>query len=208
MAIYDLSGKLSDIVGGAGLGHPYLELQAADQTYTIKAAPYQFLVSLGIPALIGQNVTVTVAQCRQGSLLALKIAYDGAVYVLRDTSGTPVWGKQSADLASVNAAGGSVVDAATITTLTVVVEKIGVSLLSNQVRVLVRTQEQRLAWVSLGPAELLLGQGLELEAGDQVRIMLASRTATREWLALQLSNPETGQMAQLRDMSGNQYALK
>ena len=206
--IHDLTGTLVDIIGGAGLGHPYFEFTAGTTTYNIKATPYKLLVSLKIPDLIGQTVRMIFAECRQGSYVALQLIAGSDVYVFRDESGIPAWRMWAVDRNPGSANGPPRVDTASIQTVTGIVENVGASLVSNRLRVQVRSRDQQLAWVSLGPESLLLDQGFELHVGDQVSIMLAVQAENRERVALQLQNPETGQMAMIRNMEGHQYRLQ
>ena len=207
VAIHDMTGTLVDIIGGSGLGHPYFEFAAGGTTYSIKAAPYKFLANLKIPDLVGSQIRMIFAECRQGSYLALQIIAGTDVYVFRDDSGKPVWRMRPVDPNPENGSGPPLVDAASIETVTAVVESIGTSLVSNRARVQIRIRDQQLAWVSLGSESLLLDQGYDLQVGDQVRIMLALQTTSRERVALRLENPVTGQMAMIRDMEGHRYRL-
>ena len=206
--IHDLTGTLVDIIGGSGVGHPYFEFTNGNTTYNIKAAPYQLLLNLKIPDLIGQTVRMIFAECRQGSYVALQLIVGSDVYVFRDQSGKPAWRMWPVDPNSASVIRTPAVDTASIQTVTGVVENVGASLVSNQLRVQLRTRDQQLAWISLGPESLLLDQGVELQVGDQLSIMLGIQIQNRERVALQLQNPATGETAMIRNMEGHQYRLR
>jgi hypothetical protein len=201
-----MTGTLADIVGGFAIGHPYFEFIAGGTTYNIKAAPYKFLVNLKIPDLVGKQVRMIFAECRQGSFLALQIHYETNMYVLRDESGTPAWRKWPAEQDP--ASGPSLIHLNSIDAVTAVVRNIGISAISNTVRVQVRLRDQRMVWVTLGPDSLLLDQGFELQVGDRITMMFALQASNEECVALQLENHENGLMARIRDQEGHHYRLR
>jgi len=208
VSVFNMTGTLDDVVGGFALGHPYFVFTSGGTTYEIKAAPYKFLTNLNVTALIGQTVQMIFAQCRQGSYVALQITdLAGVVYVFRDENGKPAWRQWPVDSSSGTEAT-LTVDPASIETVTAVVDSVGTSAASNMVRARIRLRDQQQVWVTLGPDSLLLDQGFELQVGDRITMMLAVRATNRERVALQVENPDTGQMALIRSREGHQYRLK
>ncbi len=86
------------------------------------------------------------------------------------------------------ASGPSLIHLNSIDAVTAVVRNIGISAISNTVRVQVRPRDQRMVWVTLGPDSLLLDQGFELQTGDRVTMMFALQASNEECVALQLEN--------------------
>jgi hypothetical protein len=205
VAIRELTGVVQDIVGGSGIGHPVIVFIVGETTYTLKAAPYRFLVNVGVIDLIGEQVTILVAECRQGSYLALEIYSDPPVY-LRDRTGKPLWPKWRVDANTAKGMLAPVVNAASVETLTVAVEDIAVSLVTEAAYMFVRHGSNR-EWIVLGPASLLTDQGCELRVGDRVKAMVTLRYNSRHRVALEIENSDTGERALLRTREGHQYRL-
>lgn len=207
VATHDMTGTLVDIVGGFGLGHPYFEFLAGGTTYSINAAPYKLLTNMMVADLVGSEVRMIFAECSQGTYLALQIISGSETYVFRDDSGKPVWRNWPVDPSPANGNGPPAVDATSIESVTTFVENVGASVLTNMIRVQIRLRDQQRVWVTLGPGSLLLDQGFELQVGDRITLMLATQTRSRERVALQLDNPDTGQKATIRNREGHQYRL-
>ncbi len=210
-----ITGPVKDVFLGTGLQNPaiVIENNADNMEYLTRLAPLFFLQEdYGFEVEPGNVVDAEVTQCCNSGAdyyLALSIqnvTLDGPVIQLRDPiTGVPLWtaaGRQrrNGQAKAGYGGGGCFVGAQTVTVSGVVQEFSAPTGLRLPVLV-VKTDAGETLTIKVGPVRILLENGFELSAGEQVTVTYAVSSCTGEKVAFLLTTP-TGITATLRNSDG------
>jgi hypothetical protein len=175
----------------------------------IKVAPVWFMLDNDFELAVGEQVRFIAApsnQARDGYLYAISVTKvnGNQTITLRDNMGAPLWTQRANGRAGSAAAprtGAGCVDAATIRTVTAVIDQLTAGA-GIQFPSLVLAMDNVLITVKLGPERILLHNDFELRQGMRLTVKYGLATCTAENVALQLTDPETNFTLVLRNDDG------
>jgi hypothetical protein len=208
--VYTVTGLYVDFVKDEGeeLVYPTLILNVAGEDMAFKAAPYQYVVAMvDITQWVPGETEITVQYVvnAKGENLILTLAVNDSVITLRDGTGHPAW-KNWPFAEDSSGQFHPQVDLATLQAVSGIVKSISKGLASGKVRLHV-VAGGKAVMITVGTGMLLTLQGMEVHTGDRIQAMIAQHVRTREWVLLQIRNPETGESVTVRNRFGHQVQL-
>lgn len=204
---FTVTGLYVDFVKDEGedLVYPTLILSVDGEEIAFKAAPYQYLLAMvDITQWVPGETEITVQYVvnAKGEFVILSITVNDAVITLRDGAGHPAW-KRWPFAEDATGQFFPQIDLATLQPVVGVVQTISKGVASGKVRLHIKLNGKSLM-ITVGAGMLVTMQGMEVCPGDPLQAMIARHVRTREWVLLQLHNPETGEMVTLRNRFGHQ----
>ena len=199
-----VTGTVAAIHIGYGMQYPSVTVAQN----MIKAAPAWFLHEQDFEIKAGDQVSISAVPSLVSNdpyLYAIDITNTASKtkVVLRDSAGIPLWsgygGSEVHSGPSRSGAGG--IDAASILTVTGVVEKVSMGVGLQMPSLVIKTSAGTWVSMKLGPERILLATDFELKAGEQVTAKYALEVCSDENVALQLTN-SAGLTVVLRNQDG------
>lgn len=199
-----VTGTVAAIHIGYGMQYPSVTVAQN----MIKAAPAWFLQEQGFEIKVGDQVSISAVPSLVSNdpyLYAIDITNTASKtkVVLRDSAGIPLWsGYGGSEVHSgPSRSGAGCLDAASILTVTGVVEKVSMGVGLQMPSLVIKTSAGTWVSMKLGPERILLATDFELKAGEQVTAMYALEVCSDENVALQLTN-SAGLTVALRNQDG------
>lgn len=219
--VYEIAGNITDVLVQECGAYPVVEITTDEgRLYLVRLAPVWFLKeelgltieadsSKSLPGWLGQEVNALI----QESLLSDQPTYHAIWidftstpdltpdYRFRTDDGMPLWmSRRNGPEARENA-----IDPAAIREMSGVVTAIGASLVTGDLKVVMRGDDGLFYGFHLGSPDELAGLGLTIREQNRLTVRYAPDPESKARLALEFSN-EAQVRVRLRDANGNRIA--
>ena len=210
-ALQVIAGTVTDADVAVGAQYPTIVINKVQ----IKVAPAWFLLDNDIEIKTGDNLKVTVAPSVNAAdtyFYAIDITKATAFLKLRDGQGFPLWtrgpgvGNRQGNGPGNGAGNGTgecqgCIDLASITTVTGTVDKVTIGAGIQFPAVVLKTGDNKLLTIKIGPERVLLAADFEIAAGQKLTIKYAGSTCKDELVALEITD-SNGRTVVLRGPDG------
>jgi hypothetical protein len=181
----------------------------------IKLAPEWYLLDNDIEIKTGDTLTITTAASANAAdtyLYAIDVAKGSAFLKLRDSHGLPLWsggpggGNRNGNGQDNGPRQGSgecqgCLDTTSAVTVTGTVEKVTAGAGIQFPTVVLKTADNKLLTIEIGPERLLLAADFEIVAGQKLTVKYAASTCKDELVALELTDGN-GRKLVVREQDG------
>lgn len=210
-AVQVIQGTVAEVDVALGAQYPSIVINKAQ----IKLAPAWYLLDNDIEIRTGDSLKVTVAPSANTAdtyLYAIDLTKGAAFLKLRDSQGLPLWtggprmGARQGGVVGNGPGNGTgecqgCLDAASIATVTGTVEKVTAGLGIQFPTLVLKTPDNKLLTIRIGPERVLLAADFEIAAGQKLTVKYAVSTCREELVALALTD-SSGREVVLRESDG------
>jgi hypothetical protein len=210
-AVQVIQGAVTDVDIARGARYPTVVVNKLQ----IKLAPEWYLLDNDIEIKTGDTLKITAAASLNAAdtyLYAIDIAKGSAFLKLRDSQGLPLWGGgPGRGGRNANGQGNGpgqgtgecqgCLNAASLTTVTGTVEKVTAGVGIQFPTVVLKTADNKLLTIKIGPERVLLAADFEIAAGQKLTVKYAASICQEELVALELTD-SNGRTIVLREQDG------
>jgi hypothetical protein len=210
-AVQVIQGTVSDVDVARGAQYPTVVVN----NLQIKLAPEWYLLDNDVEIKTGDTLKITAAASANAAdtyLYAIDIAKGSAFLKLRDSQGLPLWtgGPGGSDRKGNGQRNGpgqgtgecqGCLDAASATTINGTVEKVTAGAGIQFPTVVLKTADNKLLTIKIGPERVLLAADFEIVAAQKLTVKYAVSTCKEELVALELTD-SNGRKIVLREQDG------
>ena len=211
-AVKVIQGTVTDVDVALGAQYPTIVINQVQ----IKLAPAWYLLDNDIEIKTGDSLKLTVAPSPNAAdtyVYALDVTKGTAFLKLRDAQGFPLWtgGRGSGNRQGNGSGSGpgngtgecqGCLDAASIATISGTVEKVTAGVGVQFPTLVLKSADNKLMTIRIGPERVLLAADVEITAGQKLEVKYAASTCKQELVALVLTD-SNGRTVVLREPDGS-----